>query len=63
MASLIRVPLATALLVSLFACGAKEEPTGVLPQGHLDALDKTKDVENVLQDAHKKQLEGIDTQG
>lgn len=63
MASLTKVSLATALLLSLVACGGKEEPTGVIPQGHLDAMDKTKDVENVLQDAHKKQLEDIDKQG
>lgn len=52
-----------ALLLSVIACGAKEEPTGVIPQGHLDAIDKSKNVENVLQDAQKKQLESIDKSG
>ncbi len=63
MASLTKVSLAAALLLSLIACGAKEEPTGVIPQGHLDAMDKAKDVENVLLDAQKKQLEDIDKPG
>jgi hypothetical protein len=62
MASLTKISIA-ALLLSVIACGAKEEPTGVIPQGHLDALDKSKNVENVLQDAHKKQLESIDNAG
>lgn len=63
MASLTKISLATVLFLSLIACGAKEEPTGVIPQGHLDAMDKTKNVENVLQDAHKNQLENIDKPG
>jgi hypothetical protein len=62
MASLTKISIA-ALLLSVIACGAKEEPTGVIPQGHLDALDKSKNVENVLQDANKKQLESIDKSG
>ena len=53
----------TALLLCVIACAAKEEPTGVIPQGHLDAMDKSKNVENVLQDAQKKQLESIDKSG
>ncbi len=63
MTRLTKVSLAAALLLSLSACGAKEEPTGVIPQGHLDAIDKTKNVENVLQDAQKQQLENIDKPG
>ena len=62
MASLTKLSIA-ALLLSVIACAAKEEPTGVIPQGHLDALDKSKDVENVLRDANKQQLEGIDNPG
>jgi hypothetical protein len=62
MASLTKFSIA-ALLLSVIACGAKEEPTGVIPQGHLDALDKSKNVENMLQDANKKQLESIDKSG
>jgi hypothetical protein len=62
MVSLTKISIA-ALLLSVIACGAKEEPTGVIPQGHLDALDKSKNVENVLQDANKKQLESIDKSG
>ncbi len=58
MASLTRLSIA-ALMLCVIACGAKEEPTGVIPQGHLDAIDKSKNVENVLHDAHKKQLESI----
>ena len=63
MANLTRVALATVLVLSLIACGAQKEPTGAIPQGHLDAMDKTKDVESVLRDAHKKQLEDIDKPG
>ena len=59
MASFSKICVA-AVLLSVVACGAKEEPTGVIPQGHLDALEKSKNVENVLQDAQKKQLESID---
>jgi major membrane immunogen (membrane-anchored lipoprotein) len=59
MASFTSITLA-ALLLILVACGAEEEPTGVIPQGHLDAMDKANDVENVLQEAQKNQLEDPD---
>ena len=59
MASFSKICIGAVLLV-VVACSAKEEPTGAIPQGHLDALDKSKEVENVLQDAQKKQLESID---
>ena len=48
------------LALPLIACAPAEEPTGVIPQGHLDAMDKAKDVENMLQDAQKKKLQDID---
>jgi len=60
MNSSIKISLMALLLVPLFACGAKEEPTGVIPQGHLDAMDKAKNVENVLQDAKQRADEGVD---
>jgi hypothetical protein len=63
MANLTKISLTALLLLPLIACGAKEEPTGVIPQGHLDAMDKANDVEDVLQDAQKKQLENIDKPG
>jgi len=49
-------------LLSLFivACGAQEEPTGVIPEGHLKALEKANNVEDLLNDAQKKQLEEVD---
>lgn len=63
MANLTKISLAALLLLPLIACGAKEEPTGVIPQGHLDAMDKAKDVENVLRDAQEKQIENTDKPG
>ena len=62
MTSLTKLSIA-ALVLSVIACGAKEEPTGVIPQGHLDAIEKSKNVENVLRDAQKKQLESVDKSG
>jgi hypothetical protein len=62
MASLSKICTA-AVLLWVVACAAKEDPTGVIPQGHLDAMDKSKDVENVLRDANKKQLDSIDNSG
>ncbi|MBE9538954.1 MAG: hypothetical protein IMF06_07715 [Proteobacteria bacterium] len=60
MTNLSRMSAIALLAFPLIACGPAEDPTGVIPQGHLDAMDKAKDVENVLQDAQKKQMEGID---
>jgi len=49
-------------LLALFitACGAQEEPTGVIPEGHLKALEKANNVEDMLNDAQKKQREEVD---
>ena len=49
-------------LLALFivACSAEEEPTGVIPEGHLKALEKANNVEDLLNDAQKKQLEEVD---
>ncbi len=56
----IKMSAIALLALPLLACGPAEDPTGVIPQGHLDAMDKAKDVENVLQDAQKKKLEDVD---
>ena len=61
MINLTRMTAIVLLSLPLVACGPAEDPTGVIPQGHLDAMDKAKDVENVLQDAQKKKLEDVDT--
>ncbi len=58
-----KLALITLFITSLLACGSDEEPTGVIPQGQLDAMDKAKDVENILNNAQKKQLEEIDNPG
>ena len=51
----------TALLcVTLLACGAKEEPTGVIPEGHQKALEKAKDVENLLEDSKVDRMKAVD---
>lgn len=60
MANISKISLAAVLILPLIACGPQEEPTGVISQGHLDAIDKTKNVENILQDAQKQQLESIE---
>jgi len=60
MTNLTRITAIALLALPLVACAPAEDPTGVIPQGHLDAMDKAKDVENVLQDAQKKKLEDVD---
>jgi len=60
MINLTRITAIALLALPLVACAPAEDPTGVIPQGHLDAMDKAKDVENVLQDAQKKKLEDVD---
>ncbi|MEH6583234.1 MAG: hypothetical protein V7754_14930 [Halioglobus sp.] len=54
--------LLTALsVVLILGCELKEEePKGVIPEGHLNAMKKAENVEGLLQDANKKQLEEID---
>lgn len=59
MNSLTKITAITLLALPLIACGAKEEPTGVIPQGHLDAMEKAKDVEDVLHDVQEKKLGGV----
>ena len=61
MATLTRASAIALLSLSLFACSEpQEEPTGVIPQGHLDAMEKAKGVESLLQDASAKALEDVD---
>lgn len=47
----------------LVSCSAKkEEPTGVIPKAQLEALEKAKEVEDVLkkqEEATRKKLEGM----
>jgi len=57
MNTLAKIAVTALLAIPLIACGAKEEPTGVIPEGHLKALDKANNVENMLEDAQKKQQE------
>jgi len=50
-----------ALLSALItACGGSSEPKGVIPEAQLEALDKAKQVEDVLMDAQKKRLQEVD---
>jgi len=58
-----KLTLMALFITSLLACGSDKEPTGAIPQGQLDAMDKAKDVENILNSAQKKQLEDIDNPG
>jgi hypothetical protein len=61
MINFTRIGAIALLGFTLMACGeAEEEPTGVIPQGHLDAMDKARGVESTLQDAEQKKLEEID---
>ncbi len=61
MDTLARTSAIALLSLSLLACSeAKEEPTGVIPQGHLDAIEKAKGVEKLLQDTSAKALENVD---
>ena len=61
MQSLRKITIIMLLTLPIVACGeAEEEPTGVIPQGHLDAMDKARNVEDVLLSAEQKQLEGLD---
>jgi hypothetical protein len=54
--------LTAALAASLIiGCELKDEdPEGVIPQGYKDAVNKAENVEGLLQDAQKKQLEDVD---
>ena len=63
MARFSKLALMALCITSVMACSSNEEPTGVIPQGHLDAMDKAKGVEDVLKNAQKKQLEDIDKPG
>ena len=61
MLNVARIVVIALLGFTLTACGeAEEEPTGVIPQGHLDAMEKARGVESVLQDAEQKKLKDID---
>jgi len=63
MTKISKLILLALLATPLGACSTDEEPTGVIPQGHLDALDKANNVEHILKDAQKKQLEKLDNPG
>ena len=45
--------LVVGLLPILFACSPEPAPTGVIPQSQLDALEKAKDVEKLMNNADK----------
>jgi hypothetical protein len=60
MQSLKKIVIVVLLTLPIIACGeTEEEPTGVIPQGHLDAMDKARNVENVMKSAEQKQLEDV----
>lgn len=63
MTTFSKLALMALLTGSLLACGSDEKTSGAIPQGQLDAMDKARDVENVLNNAKNKQLEGIDNPG
>jgi hypothetical protein len=48
------------MLMPVSACTPSPESTGVIPQQQLDALEKAKRVEGMLQDALEKQNEKIE---
>lgn len=61
MQSVKKIAIIMLLTLPIVACGeAEEEPTGVIPQGHLDAMDKARNVEDVLKNSEQKQLEDVD---
>jgi len=58
---IVRLVVILGVLISIVGCDSKNtndkekyEGTGVISQGHLDALEKTKGVEQVLKDAEEK---------
>ncbi|HEY7773591.1 MAG TPA: hypothetical protein VIC26_10445 [Marinagarivorans sp.] len=44
----------------LFACSPEPKPTGVIPQSQLDALEKAKDVENLMKNTEKDRKKLLD---
>jgi hypothetical protein len=59
--NIFRLLFVAMLLVAAVACHDKtlpepkaEQPAGVIPQAQLDALNKAKNVENVMQDEQKQ---------
>ena len=53
----------TVVLAGLVGCGGESEPKkveGVIPQHQLQALDKAKNVENVLEEANKARGDASD---
>jgi hypothetical protein len=69
MSRLVKIIALPIIIVGVTACGPKDPsqpkpPTpqagGVIPQAQLDALNKAKNVERVLQDSAQQQREQID---
>jgi hypothetical protein len=61
MQSVKKMAIVALLTLPIIACGeTEEEPTGVIPQGHLDAMDKAKNVEDVMKNTEQKRLEDVD---
>ncbi|MEH6590388.1 MAG: hypothetical protein V7746_09040 [Halioglobus sp.] len=57
----IRIFAAVLTATVISGCELKDEdPEGVIPQGYKDAVNKAENVEGLLQDAQKTQLEDID---
>jgi hypothetical protein len=61
MQNIKKIAIVALLTLPIIACGeTKEEPTGVIPQGHLDAMDKARNVEDVMKNTEQKRLEDVD---
>lgn len=66
----LRTLFAATAIVALASCSGKKTPEpvapqtgGVIPQAQLDALNKAKNVENVLKEDAQRQREQADQQG
>jgi hypothetical protein len=69
--NVFRLLLITTVMLGVTACHKDktlpepkaEEPAGVIPQAQLDALNKAKNVENVMMQDAQRQREQADQQG
>lgn len=56
-----KIILVVLIPVMLLGCDLKEEePEGVIPEGHKNAVNKADSVEGLLQDSQKKRTETVD---
>ena len=52
--------IALLLPLMIAGCSSNEEPTGVIPEGYKQAVNKAENVEDKLQDAAEQQLEALE---